>query len=36
VGVREAKLEILGGMMGNDKAVRERNLERAYQLGREF
>lgn len=36
VGVGEARMEILGGMMGNDEVVRKRNLERAYQLGRGF
>jgi len=36
VGVKEARMEILGGMVGNDPAVRERNLERAYELGRSF
>jgi NAD(P)H dehydrogenase (quinone) len=36
VGVGEARMEILGGMMGNDEAIRKRNLERAYQLGRGF
>jgi NAD(P)H dehydrogenase (quinone) len=36
VGVKKAALEILGGMMLNDKAIRERNLQKAYRLGREF
>jgi NAD(P)H dehydrogenase (quinone) len=36
VGVKEAHMEILGGMVGNDPAVRRRNLERAYELGRTF
>ncbi len=36
VGVREARMEILGGMVGNDETVRRRNLKRAYRLGREF
>jgi len=36
VGVKEAAMEILGGMVGNDPAVRKRNLERAYQLGKAF
>jgi NAD(P)H dehydrogenase (quinone) len=36
VGVKTAKLEILGGMVGGQAAVRANNLERAYRLGREF
>jgi NAD(P)H dehydrogenase (quinone) len=36
VGVKEAQMEILGGMMRNDPDVRKRNLETAYQLGRNF
>lgn len=36
VGVKEAYMEILGGMVENDAAVHARNLERAYQLGRAF
>jgi len=36
VGVRQARMEIFGGMMPNDNRAREGNLERAYQLGREF
>ena len=36
VGVREAHMEILGGMVPPDEAIRARNLERAYQLGRAF
>jgi NAD(P)H dehydrogenase (quinone) len=34
VGVREARLEILGGMMPKDDTYRQVNLERAYELGR--
>jgi NAD(P)H dehydrogenase (quinone) len=34
VGVREATLEILGGQSLGDDVNRERNLERAYELGR--
>jgi NAD(P)H dehydrogenase (quinone) len=34
VGVKEAKMEILGGMMPNDDTYRQANLERAYELGR--
>ncbi|KPJ53306.1 NADPH:quinone reductase [candidate division TA06 bacterium DG_24] len=36
VGVKQAKMEILGGMVGGDAAVRKENLERAYELGRKF
>jgi NAD(P)H dehydrogenase (quinone) len=36
VGVSEATMEILGGMVDQDPAVRERNLQRAYELGRTF
>jgi NAD(P)H dehydrogenase (quinone) len=36
VGVKEAHMEILGGMVENAPTTRQRNLERAYQLGREF
>jgi NAD(P)H dehydrogenase (quinone) len=40
VGVREARMEILGGMvatvLGEGDEVRRGNLERAYALGREF
>ncbi len=36
IGVREARMEILGGMMPTDDSWRERNLERAYRLGREL
>lgn len=36
VGVKEATMEILGGMVENAPITRQRNLERAYQLGREF
>jgi NAD(P)H dehydrogenase (quinone) len=36
IGVKEASMEILGGMMPNDNAYRQRNLEKAYDLGRRF
>ena len=36
VGVKEAQMEILGGMLHNDPDVRKQNLETAYQLGRNF
>ncbi|MBN2126014.1 MAG: NAD(P)H-dependent oxidoreductase [Deltaproteobacteria bacterium] len=36
VGVKEAKMEILGGMMPKDDTYRQENLERAYELGRRF
>jgi len=35
-GVKEAHMEILGGMMPLDDTHRERNLRRAYELGRGF
>ncbi|UCE17597.1 MAG: NAD(P)H-dependent oxidoreductase [Gemmatimonadota bacterium] len=36
VGVKAADMEILGGMVEHDEAVRLKNLARAYQLGRDF
>ena len=36
VGVKEAHMEILGGMMPLDNSHREENLRRAYELGRTF
>ena len=36
VGVKEAHMEILGGMVENNAAIRKKNLERAYQAGKEF
>lgn len=36
VGVKEASMEILGGMVENDETIRKRNLEIAYQLGVAF
>ena len=36
VGVKDAQMEILGGMMHNDPAVRKQNLETAYLLGCNF
>jgi NAD(P)H dehydrogenase (quinone) len=36
VGVKEARMEILGGMMPQDDTYREENLRRAYELGRSF
>jgi NAD(P)H dehydrogenase (quinone) len=36
VGVKAAKMEILGGMMPGDDAYRQENLNRAYELGRTF
>jgi len=36
VGVREARLEILGGMTTGGEEVRRLNLERARRIGREF
>jgi len=36
IGVKQAHMEILGGMMPLDDTYRERNLRRAYELGKEF
>ncbi len=36
VGVKEAHMEILGGMATKDEAIRRQSLERAYQLGCAF
>ncbi len=36
VGVKEARMEILGGMMPKDDAYRGANLARAYEIGRSF
>jgi NAD(P)H dehydrogenase (quinone) len=36
VGVKHAHMEVLGGMMPLDNTHRERNLLRAYELGRGF
>ena len=36
VGVDQARLEILGGMMPLDDSHREENLRRAHELGRDF
>ncbi|MBN1316887.1 MAG: NAD(P)H-dependent oxidoreductase [Anaerolineales bacterium] len=36
VGVREARMEILGGMMPEDDVFRTENLERVFELGRDF
>lgn len=34
VGVKEARMEILGGMMPKDETYRQENLKRAYDVGR--
>lgn len=34
VGFKQAKMEILGGMVTNDETVRNKNLEKAYQSGK--
>jgi NAD(P)H dehydrogenase (quinone) len=34
IGVKEARMEILGGMMPQDNTYRQANLEKVYQLGR--
>jgi NAD(P)H dehydrogenase (quinone) len=36
VGIREAKMEILGGMAAQDPVIRKKNLDRAYILGKNF
>lgn len=36
VGVKDAHMEILGGMMPHDDTYREQNLRRAYELGKSF
>ena len=36
VGVKEARLEILGGMMPTDNTHRQENLARAYDLGKKL
>lgn len=36
VGVREARMEILEGMMPQDDTHKEKNLEKSYLLGKEF
>ncbi len=36
VGVKEARMEILGGMMPKDDTYRQENLEKAYDLGKNF
>jgi hypothetical protein len=33
---KQARMEILGGMMPLDDTHRERNLRRAYELGKRF
>ncbi|MFC2084673.1 hypothetical protein ACFLS9_06425 [Bacteroidota bacterium] len=34
VGVNEARMEILGGMMPKDDTYRQENLEKTYNLGK--
>ncbi|MBN1274083.1 MAG: NAD(P)H-dependent oxidoreductase [Candidatus Aminicenantes bacterium] len=36
VGVKEARMEILGGMMPKDKTFQQENLKKAYDIGRNF
>lgn len=36
VGIKSARMEILGGMVEHDSEIRRQNLEKAYELGREF
>ena len=34
IGVKEARMEILGGMMPKDDTYRQENLKKAYDIGR--
>lgn len=34
--IKKAELEILGGMTAGDTGIRQRNLQRAYELGKTF
>lgn len=36
IGVQEAKMEILGGMMPNDDSMKAANLESVYRLAKEY
>jgi len=36
VGVKEASMEILGGMVTHDPLIRKKNLQRAFRLGKNF
>lgn len=36
IGIKQAQMEILGGMMPLEDKYRERNLRRAHELGKEF
>jgi NAD(P)H dehydrogenase (quinone) len=36
IGVRQARMEILGGMMPQDDTYRQENLEKVYDLGKTF
>ena len=36
IGVKEARMEILGGMMPQDDTYRQANLVKVYDLGRSF
>jgi hypothetical protein len=36
VGVKEARMEILGGMMPRDDTYMVKNLGKAYEMGRSF
>ncbi len=36
IGVAQARMEILGGMMPHDQTCGERNLQRAYEFGRNY
>jgi hypothetical protein len=36
IGVKKAEMVILGGMMPCDNTYRQKNLAKAYQLGKDF
>ena len=36
VGIKNARMEILGGMVAQDPKIRQKNLDRAYLLGKNF
>lgn len=36
IGIKEARMEILGGMFPPDESIRRRNLKKAYTLGLDF
>jgi NAD(P)H dehydrogenase (quinone) len=36
VGIKKARMEILGGMVALDPSIRQKNLDRAFELGKKF